>query len=240
MKSSSSGWVRTLALVAFIVAAPSALAQVEPTDAICRSVREEKPKLKIRVHKVSEGTPAGFQITVAEYDENGDISFKDHRTGTGFLNVSIVKIDFNDVQIGTGELEASSNGESIGVYRPGKVGQHARNIKCELADARLRPEIIPSFGRQAGNLPVPGFPNMPVNVNTPSANHAEVPPPAAPAPMSWARLLKRVFKIDMEHCSQCGGTLTLIAAVEHPPVIAKILVCLCSMILYCCLDVVDR
>jgi hypothetical protein len=43
--------------------------------------------------------------------------------------------------------------------------------------ARLRPEIIPSFGRQAGNLPVPGFPNVPVNVNTPSANHAEVPLP---------------------------------------------------------------
>ena len=32
---------------------------------------------------------------------------------------------------------------------------------------RLRPDIIPSFGRQAGNLPVPGFPNVPVNANTP-------------------------------------------------------------------------
>jgi hypothetical protein len=31
-----------------------------------------------------------------------------------------------------------------------------------------------------------------------------------------------VFKIDMEHCSQCGGTLKLIAAIEDPPVIAKI------------------
>jgi hypothetical protein len=69
-------------------------------------------------------------------------------------------------------------------------------------NARLRPEIIP---------------NVPVNVNTPSADHAEVPPPAAPAPMSWARLLKRVFEIDMEHCSQCGGTLKIIAAIEHPP-----------------------
>jgi len=46
-------------------------------------------------------------------------------------------------------------------------------------NARLRPEIIP---------------NVPVNVNTPSADHAEVPPPAAPAPMSWARLLKRVSR----------------------------------------------
>ena len=35
--------------------------------------------------------------------------------------------------------------------------------------------------------------------------------------MSWARLLKRVFEIDMEQCPQCGGTLKIIAAIEHPP-----------------------
>ena len=59
--------------------------------------------------------------------------------------------------------------------------------------------------------------------------------------MSGARLLKRVFEIDMEHCSQCGGTLKIIAAIEHPPVITKILVILFSMIfIYCCLDVVGR
>ena len=73
-----------------------------------------------------------------------------------------------------------------------------------------------------------------------------MPPPAAPAPISWARLLtkppgagferrtpahrakaregfrKRVFEIDIEHCPQCGGTLKIIAAIEHPPVITKI------------------
>ena len=27
----------------------------------------------------------------------------------------------------------------------------------------------------------------------------------------------------MEHCSPCGGSLKLIASIEHPPVIAKIL-----------------
>jgi hypothetical protein len=41
--------------------------------------------------------------------------------------------------------------------------------------------------------------------------------------MSWARLLKRVFHIDMEHCPQCGGPLKIIATIEHPPVIAEIL-----------------
>ena len=42
-------------------------------------------------------------------------------------------------------------------------------------------------------------------------------------PLSWARLLKRVFDIDLEHCPRCGGPLKIIAAIEHPPVIAKIL-----------------
>ncbi len=34
---------------------------------------------------------------------------------------------------------------------------------------------------------------------------------------------KRVFEIDIERCPQCGGTLKFIAAIERPPVIAKIL-----------------
>jgi hypothetical protein len=32
-----------------------------------------------------------------------------------------------------------------------------------------------------------------------------------------------VFEIDLEHCPHCGGPLTIIAAIEDPPVIAKIL-----------------
>ena len=41
--------------------------------------------------------------------------------------------------------------------------------------------------------------------------------------MGWARLLKRVFDIDLEHCAQCGGELMIIAAVEEPAVIVRIL-----------------
>jgi Putative transposase/Transposase zinc-binding domain len=40
--------------------------------------------------------------------------------------------------------------------------------------------------------------------------------------MTWARLLKRVFDIDVEQC-QCGGKLKLIAVIEEPAVIDKIL-----------------
>jgi len=42
------------------------------------------------------------------------------------------------------------------------------------------------------------------------------------ARMSWARLLKRVFDIDVERCA-CGGQLKIIAAIEEPVVIVRIL-----------------
>jgi len=39
----------------------------------------------------------------------------------------------------------------------------------------------------------------------------------------WARLLARVFNIDVETCSKCGGKMKIIAAIEDPKVIRKIL-----------------
>jgi hypothetical protein len=44
-----------------------------------------------------------------------------------------------------------------------------------------------------------------------------------PAPMSWMQRLKRVFAIDIESCPECGGTLRVIACIEDPPLIEKIL-----------------
>ena len=44
-----------------------------------------------------------------------------------------------------------------------------------------------------------------------------------PARISWARLLKRVFQIDLEHCSNCGGELKIIAAILESAVIERIL-----------------
>ncbi len=41
--------------------------------------------------------------------------------------------------------------------------------------------------------------------------------------MSWAKRLKRVFGIDIEACARCGGKLKVIASIEEPEVIAKIL-----------------
>jgi hypothetical protein len=45
----------------------------------------------------------------------------------------------------------------------------------------------------------------------------------APARMGWARLLKRVFALDLEHRPQCGGEFRIIAAIEGLAVIVKIL-----------------
>jgi hypothetical protein len=47
---------------------------------------------------------------------------------------------------------------------------------------------------------------------------------ARPGRISWARLLERVFDIDMQHCPNCGaGELKIIAAILERPVIQKIL-----------------
>jgi len=42
------------------------------------------------------------------------------------------------------------------------------------------------------------------------------------ARMHWAQRLKRVFDIDTERCA-CGGQLKIIAAIEEPAVIVRIL-----------------
>ncbi len=44
-----------------------------------------------------------------------------------------------------------------------------------------------------------------------------------PVRLSWAKLLKRVFDLNLEHCPNCGGELKIIAAVLEAPVIERIL-----------------
>ena len=41
--------------------------------------------------------------------------------------------------------------------------------------------------------------------------------------LGWAKLLKRLFEIDMEHCPNCGGDLNIIDALLEQPVIERIL-----------------
>lgn len=48
-------------------------------------------------------------------------------------------------------------------------------------------------------------------------------PPASAKRIAWAQLLKRVFNIDISVCSRCQGKVKIIAAIEDPKVIKKIL-----------------
>jgi hypothetical protein len=49
--------------------------------------------------------------------------------------------------------------------------------------------------------------------------------PATPRPVakSWVQRLKRLFGIQIEACGRCHGKLKVIASIEDPAVIAKIL-----------------
>ncbi len=75
-------------------------------------------------------------------------------------------------------------------------------------NAALRSQIVPGEADQAPNTANRGGELSSVSTRT---------------RMSWAKLLKRVFAIDITICPQCGGTLTILAAIEDPTVIAKIL-----------------
>jgi hypothetical protein len=75
-------------------------------------------------------------------------------------------------------------------------------------NARLRSKIVPGG---------------PVNANQTADDLEGAALPAPSVRMSWPRLLERIFDIDIEHCPHCGGTMKIIAAIEQPAVITKIL-----------------
>ena len=74
-----------------------------------------------------------------------------------------------------------------------------------------RAAVTPAHrGRGAATPPVSG------------ADAAKLSPPRHVA-MSWARRLKGVFDVEIERCTRCGGQLKIIASIEEPQLIAKIL-----------------
>ena len=75
-------------------------------------------------------------------------------------------------------------------------------------NAALRAQIVPEEADQT---------------TVSSHETGEAPAASTRARLSWAQLLKRVFAIDITTYPQCGGTLTLLAAIEDPTVTIKIL-----------------
>ena len=61
------------------------------------------------------------------------------------------------------------------------------------------------------------------NKPTPRGEHQAHTRTERRASMTWAQRLKRVFNIDIETCQECGGSVRIIACIEDPVVIKKIL-----------------
>ena len=83
--------------------------------------------------------------------------------------------------------------------------EHCRQRGVLAPNAKLRSKVVP--------VPPPQK-----TAGEGDCEHAH----SKPLRMTWARLLKRVFDIDIDQC-QCGGKLKLIAVIEQPDVIEKIL-----------------
>jgi Putative transposase len=59
---------------------------------------------------------------------------------------------------------------------------------------------------------------------TPTATDSQEPPAhGRPMRLGWAKLLKRVFNLDLTHCPHCGGQLKIVAAILQRQAIDKIL-----------------
>jgi hypothetical protein len=57
----------------------------------------------------------------------------------------------------------------------------------------------------------------------PHKENEDAPPEQRRQSMIWAQRLKRVFNIDISICEKCAGEAKIIACIEDPSVIDKIL-----------------
>ncbi|MFN8869531.1 MAG: hypothetical protein ACK51G_20370, partial [Pseudomonadota bacterium] len=81
-------------------------------------------------------------------------------------------------------------------------------------NAKLRPLVVP---------PGPQVQEADTDAAAPAECEVETAQ-ARPQRISWARLLDRVFDVDMHTCPNCdAGELKIIAAILERPVIEKIL-----------------
>lgn len=81
-------------------------------------------------------------------------------------------------------------------------------------NAKLRALVVPQMVPQEPQQAAPE--EKPAECEVTCTHHR-------PVRLSWARLLKRVFDIDLEHYPNCGGQLKIIGAILEQLVIEKIL-----------------
>jgi hypothetical protein len=75
---------------------------------------------------------------------------------------------------------------------------------------------VPTARRNSSKPEPPTQATPPFECETTCAHHR-------PVRLSWAKLLKRVLDLDLEHCPNCVGEMKIIAAILEQPVIEKIL-----------------
>lgn len=59
-----------------------------------------------------------------------------------------------------------------------------------------------------------------------AAENLQKKPACRPRNYAWAELMRRVFDLDVLKCDRCGGRMRILAAINPPDAIRKILECL--------------
>jgi len=113
--------------------------------------------------------------------------------------------------------------------------QHDRRPRLPQGNARHRPLVVPKprvdLTRFHGVFaPISKYrARVTPGKRARGGQQARPADPQAPTPaerraaMTWAQRLKRVFGIDIQTCAACGGAVRIIACIEDPDVIDRIL-----------------
>ena len=90
--------------------------------------------------------------------------------------------------------------------------------------ASLRPRVIP----EAEASSHPRHPGCQSGVEAPATDPEKTKKKRGCQPRNypWARLMERVFELDVLACPRCGGRMRILAAIDSPDAIHKILTCL--------------
>jgi hypothetical protein len=101
---------------------------------------------------------------------------------------------------------------------------HLRTYHGILAPAaKWRPWVVPSTQTELGAGAHGSDPSELTRLTPNQLRMTE----SAPAPRrknySWSALLKRIFDIDISLCERCGGPVRVVAAIQEPETVAKIL-----------------
>ena len=92
-------------------------------------------------------------------------------------------------------------------------------------NAKLRAKVVPGGKKPARACKEPATSQSELPAATSSANSDDSAksPRDGTSRIDWASLLKRIFKFDVLACGRCGGRMKVLAVIEEPPVIERLL-----------------